>query len=998
MVIDGERVALGGPKPRSVLALLLLAGGDAVATDRLVDELWGDRPPPTAVTALQGYVSGLRKALGPEVVVTRAPGYAAAVSGEEVDLRRFETALRDGRDALGCGEHAAAAQALRNGLAQWRGAPLADLAGEPFAADAIRALDELFLEAWELCFEAELALGRHGALIGEIGALARKHPLRERLWRQLMLALYRDGRQAEALDAYREARRTMVHEIGLEPGPSLRALEQAIIEHDPALAAPEPVPSPPPAVAGSSAGDPRRKRLRPRARITLAALVALAGAAVVLAATHDQPATGLAAAPADSVAVLDPATGRIEAAVGVGHTPTAVTADADAVWVLNADDRTISRIDARTHRVATFATDATPTDLAAAPDGLWVGNGRRLSNAQFVGPVTSSVSQLDKTTHAVRNTIALRRVGGTLSNASRQHIAVARSGIWAVNPDSSVTHLDAQTGRVRARLTALDVVAVAASVDQVWALGRGHLLTRIDPRTDSIATNVTVPAGDLSALAIGAGAIWATDPAAGTLWRVDPGPPLRERTIDVGAGADAVAIGAGRVWVANRLAGTVLAVDPATNRVVRRVSVGNTPRGVAVGAGRIWVSVAAGPDSGGATGAAAVGNLRGATCGRMYAGTAHPDRVVVSDFPLQGGPRSAVIPMSEAIAYVLREHGFRAGRFNVGYRSCDDSTAQAGIFDVARCEANARAYAAVRDVVAVIGPFNSGCAEAELPALTAAPDGPLAALSPTNTDPDLTLKAPRAQTGYARLVAHNAAQADATMVLLRQLRRRRVLVLYDGSGGASAIVSGQVNAARNQHIHLVGVRAWSKRPGREAATAAQAARARPDAVIVCGLIDTGAGRIIRALRRRLGSEIPIVGTDGLLPVSGLFAAAGPAARGTYIPVAGLLPEGLGSVGRNFVKRFAATQPDGSVTAAAVYAAQAAEIMLGAIARSDGTRAGVARALRATHLADSLVGSVSFDGRGDIVPRPVTILRARHGGGPMVIAGTDGATIDRVIEP
>ena len=548
-----------------------------------------------------------------------------------------------------------------------------------------------------------------------------------------MLALYRDGRQAEALDAYREARRTMVDQIGLEPGPALRALELAIIEHDPVLGAPEPAPevAPAPAVVVGPAAERGRKRRRHRARIMLAALAASAAvAAVVLGATREQPATGLAAAPADSVAVIDPATGRIEAAVGVGHTPTAVTVGPDAVWVLNADDRTVSRIDARTRRVSTFATDATPTDLAAAPDGLWVGNGRRLRDAQFVGPVTTSVSQLDNTTHAVRNTVALRRIGGRLSNVSRQHIAVTRSGIWVVDPDFSVTHLDAQTGLVRARLTALDVVAIAASGGQVWALGSGHLLTRVDPRSDSVATNVTVPAGDLSALAIGAGAVWATDPAAGTLWRVDPGPPLRERTIDVGAGADAVTFGAGLVWVANRLAGTVLAVDPATNRVVRRVNVGNTPRGVAVGEGRVWVSVAAGPGGGAAPGAAAPGGLHGAPCGRMFAGVAHPDRVLVSDFPLQGGPRSAVVPMSEAIAYVLREHGYRAGRFSIGYRSCDDSTAEAGIFDVARCEANARAYAATREVLGVLGPYNSGCAEAEAAVFTAAPGGPLAALSP----------------------------------------------------------------------------------------------------------------------------------------------------------------------------------------------------------------------------------------------------------------------------
>ncbi len=222
-------VELRRAKQRSLLALLLLNVGEIVSTDRLVEELWAGQPPKTAVGSLQNLVSELRKALGPDVLRTRAPGYVLDVDPELVDVHRFQRLVaraREGKDA-----ELRAAQ-LREALALWRGPPLADLALEPFAQVEIARLEELRTAAREELIYAELEVGRHSQLVGELEALVAEHPLREKLRGQLMLALYRSGRQAEALEAYREARETLVEQLGIEPSPELQRLEQAILRHD----------------------------------------------------------------------------------------------------------------------------------------------------------------------------------------------------------------------------------------------------------------------------------------------------------------------------------------------------------------------------------------------------------------------------------------------------------------------------------------------------------------------------------------------------------------------------------------------------------------------------------------------------------------------------------------------------------------------------------------------------------------------------------------------
>src|SRR5947209_108827 len=227
----GKQVPVGGAKQRALLAVLLLNANRVVPRDRLIDALWDEEPPETARKAVQVYVSQLRKLLGPDVLQTRPPGYLLRVEPGMLDLDRFETVLRDARDA----DPGTAANKLREALALFRGRPLADFANDRFAQAEIVRMEELRLVALEERIEAELRLGRHGELVPELEALTDEHPLRERLCRQRMLALYRCGRQAEALKVYQSARRELVEELGIEPGRELRELHQAILRQDSAL-------------------------------------------------------------------------------------------------------------------------------------------------------------------------------------------------------------------------------------------------------------------------------------------------------------------------------------------------------------------------------------------------------------------------------------------------------------------------------------------------------------------------------------------------------------------------------------------------------------------------------------------------------------------------------------------------------------------------------------------------------------------------------------------
>jgi DNA-binding SARP family transcriptional activator len=228
---EGEALAVGGQRQRALLAILLLRANEVVSTERLVDQLWGEQPPPTATTSLQNGVSQLRKLLGPDVLVTRPPGYVLQIAPEQLDLGRFEALVKQARG----GRADERAALLREALGLWRGSPLPELESEDFAQGEIRRLEELRLGATEELLDADLELGRHDDVVAQAEALVTRHPLRERLRGQLMLALYRSGRQADALRVYHDARRALVDELGIEPGPALQQLHASILRQERSL-------------------------------------------------------------------------------------------------------------------------------------------------------------------------------------------------------------------------------------------------------------------------------------------------------------------------------------------------------------------------------------------------------------------------------------------------------------------------------------------------------------------------------------------------------------------------------------------------------------------------------------------------------------------------------------------------------------------------------------------------------------------------------------------
>ena len=280
-VVDGSPLRLAAEKPRALLALLLLNRNRVVPTERLVDELWGEEPPARATKALQVYVSQLRKALGPERLVTRSPGYELRVDEDELDVARFESLAAAAREQLSAGNARAAATDLREALDLWRGPALREFRSEPFAEIAAARLEDLRLGAVEDRLQAELDTGEAARVVPELEELVAAEPLRERPRELLMLALYRAGRQADALDLYRRTRDLFVNELGIEPGHGLRELEQAVLRQDAALRAPtrrrplarEPGVEPP----------PRRRRLP---LVVAAVVAALVVAAVVAALDH----------------------------------------------------------------------------------------------------------------------------------------------------------------------------------------------------------------------------------------------------------------------------------------------------------------------------------------------------------------------------------------------------------------------------------------------------------------------------------------------------------------------------------------------------------------------------------------------------------------------------------------------------------------------------------------------------------------------------------------
>jgi DNA-binding SARP family transcriptional activator/DNA-binding beta-propeller fold protein YncE len=550
-----REVVLGRGRQRSVLALLLLNANEIVSSERLIDELWGDAPPPTASKSVQVYVSQLRKSLrngdsdGP--LLTRGGGYVLQISPGELDAERFERAVADGRRALEAAAPARAADTLRTGLALWRGPPLADFTYEPFAQAEIARLDELRLAALEERVEADLELGRHAELVAELDALVAEHPLRERLRGQQMLALYRCDRQAEALEAYRLGRQRLVDELGIEPSSSLRAMHEQILAQDPALGARPRArrpPRPPPP------RTPAALTRHPRALVAagVALLAAVAGI-VALQAVGEDPGPPRPTVPLtySALAAVDASSGTVDSAVALpGVSRLAI--DGRVVWAANDDSGVVSAVDARTRRLErTVASGLFPSDITAGGGTLWVVDGARGRLAW----VAESYGQL--------RTLSFRPSG-------------------EAPPDRF----------------GFDPTSIAVGEGAVWITDGGERLLRVDP--DAPAEAEAIPVGRaLAGVAVGAGAVWAISGEAAQVLRIDPGTravtmrlPLVDSPQLESAFPRALAVGGGFVWVLNGNTGAVTKIDPRTRSVVRTITVGvdRVPVQLAADAAALWVA------------------------------------------------------------------------------------------------------------------------------------------------------------------------------------------------------------------------------------------------------------------------------------------------------------------------------------------------------------------------------------------------------------------------
>lgn len=372
----------------------------------------------------------------------------------------------------------------------------------------------------------------------------------------------------------------------------------------------------------------------------------------------------------------------------------------------------------------------------------------------------------------------------------------------------------------------------------------------------------------------------------------------------------------------------------------------------------------------------------------VYGGREPAQRLIVSDLPLQGGLRLSSQQMSDAMAFVLRERGFRAGRWRVAYQSCDDAVATTRLPDRTKCAANARAYGRAANVLAVVGPLNSDCALAAVPELGRAAD-PLAIVSPLSSYVGLTRPAPGAPPGqlaslypggrrnFLRVVGADDHQTAALALLAKRLRRTPVYVLDDGDEEYGGLLAAQFErAARAVGLPVAGHATWTPGVATQRPLAERVARARPKAVFLGGRLDTGGPKVVRALRDRLGDRVAILAPEGFTPIPVLVDEAGAGARGVFVSVPGISSVGqLGPEGARFAERLGGTLAGQAVEPSAVYAAQAMEVALDAIARSNGTRPSVLDRLFETRLPNGLLGNVSFDRNGDIEASPVTILRA-----------------------
>jgi peptide/nickel transport system substrate-binding protein len=564
--VDGQPLPIGGPKQRAVLAILLLHGNRPVSRDRLIEGLWGESPPRSSAHTLDDYVSRLRRTLGADRIERHPAGYVIQVEPGELDLERFEALLERGRSAGAVGDATTASVLLGEALGLWRGRPLADLEYEPFAPPEAQRLEDRRLLALEGRIDAELELGRAPELVGELEALVSDHPFRERLLGQLMLALYRSGRQAAALEAFRAARRRFASELGIEPGPQLSQLERQILEHDPSLSAERGIRRP----------STRRRRVWLLGAAAAVFVSAVAGG-VAAFAPSTRPARVKLYGP-DSARLV-----RLEARSGTAHpapllpgAPASTAVANGSLWISDTVDNQLLRADSSSGAIKDrIPLKQQPGDVAAGAGSVWV--------ASTAGP---SITRVDATTDEILQVIRLDGIPSAL--------AFVDGALWIGDPsDNELLRVDPASGKLVKRVTVgVQPSAIVAGVGMLWVAGydTGSVL-EIDTHSGSLVAATHVGQGP-AALAFSNGSLWVANRLDGTVSRVDPGSGSTVGLFSTGSAPSALAVAKGFVWVANASSGTVSRID--MNRgAVTTIPVGGDPTALAPttfgGHSSVWV-------------------------------------------------------------------------------------------------------------------------------------------------------------------------------------------------------------------------------------------------------------------------------------------------------------------------------------------------------------------------------------------------------------------------
>lgn len=641
--VDGRSVALGGPQQRAVLARLACSVGELVTTDRLVEAVWGDHPTPGVMTTLQTHIFRLRRALepsrprdvAPRLIVTHDAGYRLALPADAVDANRFEGLLATAATRAHDAPEEALAM-LDEGLDLWHGSALVDLAGYAFVDAWADRLENLRATARELRVQALLDVGQNGRALTEADMLVTAYPLREGPHAQRMLALYRTGRQTDALAAYLEVRSLLADELGIEPGPALRSLHARMLAQDPTLVSPSrpdpvlvppstatamaaattplpttPSPSTPSTSTASAPGSREPTRSAPATRASSVPpapdnpddarrgrrarrgpswtpprirRILVGGAAVAVLSAGALMANSPAETPktltANSVGIVD-ATGHVVGGVAVGTSPSALVLARGSLWVANESDGTVMRVDPETRSVTQRVdVGSSPEAIASTGDDVWVANSG-----------DGTVSRISVSAQRVVQTIAV----GTSPAA----LAAGSGVLWVANSaDNTVERIDAHTGRIG------PVVGVGDGPDgllvdegSLWvANGRDGTVSHLDAATGvELEGPVQVGSGPRGLVRFGDD-VWVADELSQSVTRIDVGTG-RARPVYVADGPTSLGVLDGAVWVAERYAGSLTRIDPATERTTR-VPVGGQPRATLASGGRLWVASGAAADTG----------------------------------------------------------------------------------------------------------------------------------------------------------------------------------------------------------------------------------------------------------------------------------------------------------------------------------------------------------------------------------------------------------------